>query len=102
MSKIDVIYFEVGKEPVLHEVENTLEAMQGLVGGHIECITLEDYIIVCNENGLWQGLTINKIYDELNIALRGNFFLVSANDEGEFTSITNAENIIPDLHFKFV
>lgn len=41
-------------------VENTLKALQDLVGGSIECVTvMEDLAIVCNEEGRLLGLPYN-------------------------------------------
>ena len=47
-----VIIKEPG-EPIGHfaEIDNTLEAMQEIVGGYIETITFPGFVIVCNEEG---------------------------------------------------
>lgn len=42
------------------EVENTLKALQEVVGGHIEVVTLAtDLAIICNEEGRLRGLPYN-------------------------------------------
>lgn len=53
-----VFIYEPGiKGPRLAEVENTLEALQNVVGGHIETVTLSDDVVaVCNEDSLMSGM----------------------------------------------
>ncbi len=42
------------------EIENELEALQGIVGGYIECVPLsDDALIICNEEGKLHNLLIN-------------------------------------------
>lgn len=42
------------------EVDNTLKALQEVVGGHIEAVTLAtDLVIICNEEGRLMGLPHN-------------------------------------------
>lgn len=58
---IKVIMVEPMKEPCPAEVENTLEGLQKAVGGYIETVYLEDYIVlVCNEEGKLLGLPGNR------------------------------------------
>ena len=38
------------------EIENTLEDLQELVGGYIEAVTIEEGVVICNEEGLIKGL----------------------------------------------
>ena len=41
-------------------IPNTLEALQQLVGGYIETLTLPDgFVIICNEEGRYLGLQPN-------------------------------------------
>ena len=75
-NKIKVLYKKVGREPEVVEIENTLQAMQSLVGGFIEVIPYDYYELVCNDAGILQGLypNVGFDYDIIN----GNFFI--AND----------------------
>lgn len=42
------------------EIDNTLETMQGIVGGYIECIPLTyEALIICNEEGKIRNLPYN-------------------------------------------
>ena len=97
-NKIKVLYKKVGREPEVIEIENTLQAMQNMVGGFIEVIPYDDYELVCNEEGKIMGLypNVGFDYDVIN----GNFFIANDNYEtGDFASLTdkNIEKIKEDL-----
>ncbi len=60
-----VLKKEPGKDPVLTDIDNTLEAFQKNVGGYIETVTLtEELVIVCNEEGRIQSLPYNCTVDK--------------------------------------
>jgi Domain of unknown function (DUF3846) len=94
MKRISVLSVKVGKEPEVVSVENTLEAMQALVGGYIEVIHLtDDIMMVLNETGKLDELPINFItFKVAGDGLRpideicGNVFFVSALGE-DFASL---------------
>lgn len=46
---------------IVEWIPNTLEALQELVGGYIETVTIRDVVIVCNEEGAINGLPFNCI-----------------------------------------
>lgn len=51
-EKIKVIMCPVEREPYMAEMENSLEAFQAAVGGHIECVGVTtDCVMICNEEG---------------------------------------------------
>ena len=51
---------EPGKSGEVREIENTLEALQKIVGGYIETVTLlSDLVIICNEEGRILNLPYN-------------------------------------------
>lgn len=57
---IKVAVKEPGHYIHLEHVENTLEAFQRLVGGHIETITIATgCVIICNDEGLLSNLPYN-------------------------------------------
>lgn len=60
---IQILKVEPGKSPVFTEIENTLEAMQEVVGGSIEKVDPwgGDVALICNEEGLLTGLTPNRL-----------------------------------------
>lgn len=44
----------------IREIDNTLQALQELVGGYIECVRVSsDVVIICNEEGAIEGLPGN-------------------------------------------
>lgn len=66
-NKITVLLVQEGKYPKTIEIDDTLEAMQRLVGGDIEeYIPFEDEVaIICNEEGKVNGLPLNRaVYAE--------------------------------------
>ena len=98
-KKLKVIFKEVGKEPVVMEIDDTLEAKQKLVGGLIEIVPYkDDLLLVCNEEGKITNLKPNLQFDYDYIA--GNCFIVGDDYENSgFKSIEDSqvEDIKKDL-----
>lgn len=40
-------------------IENNLEALQNLVEGYIETVTMDDCVVICNEEGRLMGMKPN-------------------------------------------
>ncbi|MBR3008356.1 MAG: DUF3846 domain-containing protein [Stomatobaculum sp.] len=60
-ERIKVLVIEPGKNPEEREIDNTLEAMQEIVGGYIECVTMAtDLVIIDNEEGRLMDLPYNR------------------------------------------
>lgn len=85
-----VIVVEPMKPPAVREMENTLPAMQAVVGGPIQAVyPFEERIaLICHEEGKLLGLPLNRalyntetgaIYD----VIAGTFFLCGAPPEEE-------------------
>ena len=77
---------EVGKSPVVKDIENTLDALKSLVGGYIEVIGLDDKVLlICNEEGKLQGLPPNFStgYD----VIVGTAVFVSFDGKEDFTDL---------------
>lgn len=50
-----------GRAATVEHIDNTLEALQGIVGGNIEVITVAtDCVLICNEEGRLLGLPENS------------------------------------------
>ena len=116
-AKISVLLVEPGKYPQMIEIDNSLEAMQELVGGYIEVIMpYESQVaLVCNEEGRLTNLPLNRaLYlgegknrKPVDI-IRGSFFICYASGKsGEFLSLPKelAEKYktlfrLPELFFK--
>ena len=74
-NKLKIVYKEVGKDPVVMEIDDTLEAKQKLVGGLIEVVPYkENLLLICNEEGKITNLKPNLQFDYDYIA--GNCFVV--------------------------
>jgi len=87
-----VLLFPVSEDPQDLNIATGLQAMQDLVGGYIENVTLEDGVgLICNEEGKLKGLPMNRRVKELNDIIRGPFFISRYNDEGETVDITDAD-----------
>ena len=89
-NQITVLFLQVGKQPATVSIDNTLEAMQQLVGGYIEeYMPFDDEAaIVCNEEAKIKGLPLNRaIYTDDHRQIRdiivGDFFIVRSNIEAE-------------------
>ena len=97
MSKmIKVVLAEPGKKAKATEIENTLENLQKIVGGYIECIyPFEDNVgIICNEEGKLIGLEPNRVLrDEDGNAVDIIFgtFIVTGLTDDDFGSLTDEQ-----------
>ena len=88
-ERINVLFLQTGKMGRMVEIEDSLDAMQELVGGPIEeYMPFEDDVaIVCNEEGKMMRLPWNRgIKDEdgqLMDIIAGDFFICYAPIESE-------------------
>ena len=77
-----------GRRPGVIEMENSLRAMQKIVGGYIEAVTLTtDSALICNEDGIALGLAENV--DLLGVKIRGTLLIVGVDGE-EFCDLSDA------------
>lgn len=81
MSEVlKVIVKRVGEDPVVEEVENRLGALQDLVGGYLEAVTIAtDMCALVDEEGLLKGRKYNC--DVCNYPLFGTIVLVGVDGE---------------------
>lgn len=91
-NTISVLLVKPGEQPKTINIEDTLEAMQGVVGGYIEeYMPFDDEVaIICNEEGKISGLPYNRaIYGEedgkkvIQDIIAGPFFVAYAPAEAE-------------------
>ena len=82
-QKLEVLLIEPGKYPRVVQIDDTLKAMQDLVGGYIEEYSPfeDDVSIVCNDEGKLHGLPLNRSVcnhdnGEIIDIIAGNFFIV--------------------------
>ena len=102
-GKISVLLVEPNKYPKMIEIDDTLEAMQAVVGGDIEeYMPFEDEVaIICNEEGKVNGLPPNRaVYEENSREMQdiicGKFFVAYAPFEVE-----RFQSLPPDLADKY-
>lgn len=83
------VYKEVGKEPELKKVKNTFEDIKQIIGGEIESIKYEDFIILYkkNSNNLKPNIWINTGFLKIGTTIRGNLFVVGKDKKGNFISL---------------
>lgn len=84
---MQVLVVEPNKNPVIMDVDDSLDSMQKLVGGHLEvvCPFKDSVVMVCNEEGKLKGLPSNKIICDsdgkcLDIVV-GTFFLAGKGED---------------------
>lgn len=101
-NMISVLLVEPNKYPKMIEIEDSLEAMQKIVGGDIEeYMPFEDEVaLICNEEGKINGLPLNRaVYDsEHNMIeiMAGDFFICHAPFSSE-----KYLSLPPDLEKKY-
>jgi hypothetical protein len=91
-KEIKIIIVEPNKIPYVKTVENDLKTFQNIVGGYIECVMIKDKIdFVCNEEGKILELPKCRYIEEINDIIAGTFFMTKADEEGNFTSLSEKE-----------
>ena len=94
-ENIRVLVVEPGKDPEVRVIENSLEGIQQIVQGYIECVTLrdkagEDLVLICNEEGKIRNLPMNAMIPEIDDMIFGTF-LIAGTDRDEFASLTDEQ-----------
>lgn len=90
-NKLKMLLVKPKCEPEVIEVDNKIEALQSLVGGYLETITMLVpiyHIIVCNEEGKFKSLPPNR-YIGCDVIV-GNFFITTSR-EGDFASLSEED-----------
>jgi hypothetical protein len=84
MEKIKVIIVKPNEKPYVQEIEDTLPALQNIVGGYIEYVDLEENVsLICNEEGKIKNLPFNrKVCDDIIV---GTFIITGVKDEEEIS-----------------
>jgi hypothetical protein len=93
---IQIVVVEPNRKPYVKEIPNTLEAMQDIVGGWIENVTIGETVkgarvgITLNEEGKLQDLPFNRRIIHFDV-LVGTFFITAYNLAGDNVSLSNEE-----------
>lgn len=90
-KKIRVVVAPVGESPFETVIDNTLEAMQFLVGGYIEPIRVDDLDVWINEEGLLMKLPYNRTV--AGIAIAGTMFVAASNEEGDTLGLSDEQAV---------
>lgn len=90
-SKIRILALYTDGAMEVLEIENTLAAMQKMVGGYIEAVQMgKGYVVIANEEGLIQRLRFNLNTAHWPNPLVGDVFVTKAKGE-EFASLTDED-----------
>jgi len=98
-QKAVIISTDGEKSVVEFEFGKSYELLSNAVGGMIECVSLKDADLWCNENGIAEGLELNMIasaiYSEAFNAsnpILGNVIITgSVDEEGETLGLTDKQ-----------
>ena len=89
-NTLRVLRVEPDNAPEEKVIGADLESLQAEVAGMIECVYLDDgVILVCNEEGKLNGMKMNRRLE--NDIICGPFFLVSDDGEGDFASLNDRQ-----------
>lgn len=100
-----ILLIEPEKTPRTAEIDGSLKAMQGSVGGMIEAVY--PFALVCNEEGRLLGLPLNRALrnEETGAVyeiIAGTFFVCGApSDSDLFVSLTEAQLSAYATRFRF-
>lgn len=100
-NDIAVLFYKTGEAPRPKFIPNTLEAMQELVGGYIETVTLEDgLVLICDEEGRLNDRSPNAAvvskYGEQDIC--GDFFICGAKGD-EFAGLRDTKEMLDAMSY---
>ena len=89
------------KLPKEVEIENTLEKLQALVDGYIECVYLpkdSDVILICNDEGKINNMPLNR---DIGFDIIAGPFLIVGNDyeNVDFKSLTDEQILKYKIRF---
>lgn len=100
-NDIAVLLYKAGEAPRPNFIPNTLEAMQELVGGYIETVTLEDgLVLVCNEEGRMNDLPLNALVTTRygRQSIYGDFFICRGEGD-EFAGLRNSQEMVDAMDY---
>ena len=90
MEKIKCLYIKPYELPEEIEIDKKLEAYQKLVKGYIECINLDDVVLICNDEGKINNMPLNR---DIGFDIIAGPFLIVGDDyeRGDFKSLTDEQ-----------
>ncbi|MBR1386193.1 MAG: DUF3846 domain-containing protein [Bacilli bacterium] len=99
--KIKGLLVEPYKLPKEIEIENTLDNLQSLVDGYIECVYLQndnDIVLICNDEGKINNMPLNR---DIGYDIIAGPFLIVGNDyeNADFKSLTEEQILKYKIRF---
>ena len=99
--KIKGLLVEPYKLPKEIEFDNTLDKLQSLVGGYIECVYLQnnnEVVLVCNDEGKINNMPLNR---DIGYDIIAGPFLILGDDyeNGDFKSLTEEQILKNKMRF---
>ena len=89
-KEICVVVARPGDAPISIVIENTLKNFQDLVTGQIETFPFWGYVGVCNEEGIFNGMPINRRVKVGRYFVLGPVVITKASGDG-FVSLSGDE-----------
>ena len=89
MSTMRVVICRPGGQPEVSHIETGLAAMQAVVDGYIECVSVTDLDVWVNEDGLSGGLPFNRVV--AGVALVGTILVASSTEDGETVGLSDSQ-----------
>ena len=99
-----ILVVNPGEVPIIKEIDNTLDAMQEVVGGLIQALYPfdEPVALICNEEAQLLNLPMCRCLHETGDIIRGRFFVCGAPSESEnFASLTDEHTQRYEKRFHF-
>lgn len=91
-KNITVVVMEPDQVAEVRVIENDLSVLQGIVGGNIECVRMEDHDIIINEEGKYLDLEPNFFIYQGRDYIAGTAIFTGVDYyEGEFKSLTEEQ-----------
>ena len=87
-----VLIKEPGKPAEERDIENTLEALQEIVGGNIEAVYYSPAVVIwVNEEGKYLGLAPNFINEDCDDIICGTVVATRVNDSGDCADLRRSD-----------
>lgn len=87
--ELRVVVLEPGRNGVEVLVDGDLESLQLLVGGWVQAVHVEDYLVLCDEDGRRKSLPVNRTLGGHEFV--GTLVVTKRGPDGEFASLDGYE-----------
>lgn len=88
-TQIKVVIKRPNEFPFTTNIQDSLEGLQGAVGGDVELVRIGPFDLYCNEHGKIKGLVPNiRLPHDV---VMGTVLVSKANEDGDMASLSDAE-----------